>query len=312
MAIINHLPLKFLFGKRIVFPFYHLVSDDDCPHIKHLYPVKRLNQFEKELDFFQKNFAPISLEELINHIKNNTKPEKPSFFLSFDDGLRECNTLIMPVLKNRNLKAAFFLNTDFTDNKALFFRYKISLIIDHIAKENLKTDYTKKDLLALNYSDTKKIDQIAKNLNLDFNQFLENERPYMNWSEVQELKEEGFYIGGHSADHPLYSEIELKDQFNQTIKSMEEIERRVGPKHKIFSFPFTDDGVSSEFFEKIYKENRVELTFGTAGIKDDDFRRNLQRLPMDKCTDNVRTFVMNNFLAYKLKKLTGKEKVNHN
>src|SRR5690625_6718403 len=45
-----------LSGKNIIFPFYHLISDQDCPHIRHLYPVKTIDQFKKELDFFQKHY----------------------------------------------------------------------------------------------------------------------------------------------------------------------------------------------------------------------------------------------------------------
>lgn len=300
-----------LFGNRIIFPFYHLISDGACPHIRHLYTVKSISQFEKELDFFQKNFQAISLQEILNHIKNNTKPERASFFLSFDDGLKECHTIIKPILKKRKLKAAFFLNTAFVNNQALFYRYKVSLLIEQLEKTNSNSDYSKNELLQIGYEDTEKINQIAGELNFDFKQYLETEKPYMDWAEIQELKADGFYIGAHSVDHPLYSRLSLEEQIYQTKKSIEEVENKLKTDNRIFSFPFTDDGVSSEFFKTIFDENIATLTFGTAGIKDDTYSRNLQRLPMDNCTNDIRIFVMKNFLAYYLKKLSGRQKVLH-
>lgn len=298
-----------LIGKKIIFPFYHLVSDEECPHIRHLYPVKTIQKFEEELDFFQRNYQPIDLKEILQHLQNNTAPKKPSFFLSFDDGLKECHSVIAPILKKRNLSAAFFINTGFVDNQALFFRYKISLLIDHLEKSNV--NFSKQDWLEMTYADTEKIDLLAKDLHVDFNQFLKEQQPYMNWSEIEDLKNQGFHIGAHSIDHPLYANISLEEQIRQTQESMEEIQSRLILNSRIFSFPFTDDGVSTEFFKEIFEQKIVDLSFGTAGIKDDEFQNNLQRLPMDNCLNSVESFVFKNQMMYVLKKIIGKHQVQH-
>lgn len=296
-------------GKKIIFPFYHLVSDEECPHIRHLYPVKTIQKFEEELDFFQRNYQPIDLKEILQHLQNDTEPEKPSFFLSFDDGLKECHSVIAPILKKRKLTAAFFINTGFVDNQALFFRYKISLLIDHLEKS--KINFSKQDWLKMTYADTEKIDLLAKDLQVDFNQFLKEQQPYMNWSEIEDLKNQGFHIGAHSIDHPLYANISLEEQIRQTQESMEEIQSRLILNSRIFSFPFTDDGVSTEFFKEIFEQKIVDLSFGTAGIKDDEFQNNLQRLPMDNCLNSAKSFVFKNQMAYALKKIIGKHQVQH-
>jgi hypothetical protein len=53
--------------------------------------------------------------------------------------------------------------------------------------------------------------------------------------------------------------------------------------YRLFSFPFSDSGVSKHFFEEIYKKDnrQLDLSFGISGIKKDIFPRNIQRLPVE-------------------------------
>lgn len=301
---------RFLSPKNIIFPFYHTISDKNCPHIKNLYPVKTISQFEKELDFFQKNYQSISLEEIKIHVENGTQPDDPSFFLSFDDGLAECYSLIAPMLKKRNISAAFFINTGFVGNKDLFYRYKVSLIIEKIQCSKYKIGNSE-DLLNLTIHDSTKIDEIAKEIDLDFDEFLQQEKPYMCWVQIKELAAQGFYIGGHSVNHPYYNQISMDEQLFQTKSSIESIIKKLDLDYKIFSFPFTDLGVKKDFFESVYSDGIAEMTFGTAGIKKDEFDRNLQRIPMDNCLGNPQRFLQKNLIQYHLKKLINKDKVIH-
>ena len=108
-------------------PFYHAVSDEKLPHVLN-YPYRNILQFEKELDFFLKYFQPVLLEELISGKCSGEK----GFHLSFDDGLRECAEVIAPVLLKKGIPATFFLNSAFVDNKALFHKYKASLVLNRL------------------------------------------------------------------------------------------------------------------------------------------------------------------------------------
>src|SRR5512141_2143175 len=48
--------------------YYHVVSDEHLPHIKHLYSYKSRMGFEADIDFLLKTYVPVSLEELIKAI----------------------------------------------------------------------------------------------------------------------------------------------------------------------------------------------------------------------------------------------------
>ena len=41
-------------GQRNIYPFYHAVSDEELIHIKHLYKVRTVKEFERDLDFLLK------------------------------------------------------------------------------------------------------------------------------------------------------------------------------------------------------------------------------------------------------------------
>lgn len=298
-------------GKNLILPFYHAVSDEKCPHISNLYPVKKIQEFERELDFFQKNYEVINLDKLLNYVQNKTRPEKKSFFLSFDDGLKECYTVIAPILKERKIPAAFFINTGFVNNQDLFYRYKVSLLIEALKSSNYSEIISTNDLLKLTIHDTPKIDEIAKKLNVNFQEFLENEKPYMNWEEIKELYEQGFYIGAHSINHPYYYQISLEEQVRQTKESIETVTHHLNPNYRIFSFPFTDYLVTKSLYNRVYTEGICDLTFGTAGIKDDELNNNLQRISMEKCTINPATYIGKELFQYRLKKLINKNRVIH-
>lgn len=297
--------------KKIIFPFYHIVSDDDCPHVKHLYKIKPVTQFKNELKFLLKHFQPINLEELNQYVQTNKQPKKPSFFLSFDDGLRECFTVISPILKERKIPAAFFINTGFVENRDLFYRYKISLLIDALQKPHNKHDFTLRQLLALNYSDTEIINQVSQSLCVDFDEFLEKNKPYMIWEEIDELNQKGFYFGGHSVNHPVYSQISLEEQILQTESSVYEVVQRLGLNYKIFSFPFSDNGVSTHFFQKIFEEEICDLTFASGRMKADEFIKNIHRFGLEPNLGSVEFFVIKRYTTYLINSMLYRNKIVH-
>ncbi|MBQ0147937.1 MAG: polysaccharide deacetylase family protein [Flavobacteriaceae bacterium] len=284
--------------KKNIFPFYHTVSDKNLPHISNLYPLKSIDQFQRELDFFQKNYTDISLMDLLALSKNGKLKDNNFFHLTFDDGLMENATIISPILKERNLNATFFINPNFIGNEAIFYRYKIALII-----EKCKNPELIKKLLTLTIHDSEMIDNLLKEYSIS----LQNINIYMNESEINSLIEKGFTIGAHSLTHPYYKHISFEEQKKQTNESIAIIQKKFNLSYNVFSFPFTDDGVSRELFQHI----QADLTFGTAGVKDDEIRTQIQRLPMDNLLGNPNVFIFKNLLSYRLKKIIGKHLVKH-
>ena len=311
----------------IVFPFYHAVSDQFMPHVAYAYRVRTRKRFIKDLDFLLKHFEPVGLDEL-KALGNRGKRKKPAMFLSFDDGLSEVHEVVAPVLLSRGIPAAIFVNTDFIDNRDLFYRYKSSLLLDrfesikyspavteimqsryHLASSNKRC--VKKFIISMSYKNKKELDAVARLVDLDYETFLKVKKPYLTMQQLNELADQGFYIGSHSKDHPLFSEISSEERIIQYRESMEFLHARLGIDYRIFSFPFSDNGVPAEFFREIVSEDLpgVEASFGTRGLKKDSVSFHHQRIPMENGTVPGNILIRGEYFYYLLKGLFGQNEV---
>jgi len=300
------LPFRYwqgLWGDKLFLPFYHLVSNESPPHIRHLYPVRTERQFREDLDFLLKHFQPIDLQTLWGHVFEKRVFDRPVFHLSFDDGLRECHEVIMPILQEKGIPATFFLNPDFIDNHGLMFRYKASLL----SVAHLQGVPHLKDPLAVKYENRHLLDTFAEGIGLDFMAFLADQKPYLSTAQIQNMQAKGFTFGAHSLDHPQYSQIPLDEQIRQTVESLSVVKSRFGVALHTFAFPFTDDGVGLEFFNTVQEKlGEPLLSFGSAGAKRDVVATHLQRFAMERTLLPARNVVSAELAKAVLRRMLGR------
>lgn len=314
-------------NRKLIFPFYHSVSDVPQLHINSLYTNRSIAEFKNDLDFLLKHYKIIEPDKAFQLITKKQQPTKPSFLLSFDDGLSEFYEIIAPILKQKGIPAINFLNTAFVDNKDLFYRYKASLLINHL-KENFQlikllsvffadNGFANNNLyniiLSINFSNRELFDKAAKICNYSFDEFLQVKKPYLTSVQINELSKQGFLFGAHSINHPKYSELELNEQIRQTQESVEFVKNKFGQPYKLFAFPFTDFGVSSELFNKFFNsENPIlDFSFACAGIKNDEYKNNIQRIPMEGILASGKKIIKTEYLYYMLKAILSKNNVYH-
>jgi peptidoglycan/xylan/chitin deacetylase (PgdA/CDA1 family) len=294
-------------------PFYHVVSDKQLPHILN-YPYRNRNDFEKELDFFLQYFKPVTLEELAS----GTCAGKKVFHLTFDDGLRECADIIAPILLKKGIPATFFVNTAFAGNNELFHRYKASLILSKLRHKPNRTvekilagHLMKGDrILSAEFTDMHVLRDVALLLKIDYEKYLRKKKPYLTWEQIKQIAASGFTVGAHSHTHPEFWKLQPGDQLREVKVSMEKVVEMVNPSIKAFSFPYTDSGVPARVLDTIRKEGICDITFGTAGIKYDNYKSHFQRYPVEQqgdFLDNLRTEIV----YFELRKWVGKATVNH-
>ncbi len=302
--------------QKLFLPFYHSIGEVEyLPHIRHLYQPRNAKQFEKDLDFLLKHYQPIGLEALWHSVESRKLIEKPSFFLSFDDGLSEVYHIAAPILKRKGIPATIFLNSAFVDNKALFYRYKMSLLMDFFKKnparlqEIFKDSRAIPDLSFISFELRFLLDQFAKEVGLNFDDFLEKRKPYLSSTQIQRLAKDGFTFGGHSVNHPMYNEISFKDQLTQTKKSVRFASKKSQAAVQSFAFPFTDHEVTKTFFRWAKSKNYFDLSFGTAGLKIEAFPFHFQRFGMEGTNMGAEKLIKGEYFYFMLKSILGKHKV---
>ncbi|MFN3404337.1 MAG: polysaccharide deacetylase family protein [Cytophagaceae bacterium] len=310
---------------KLIMPTYHLIDDEEnVPHVNRLYPVRNRKFFLRDIEFFSQ-FNFLSLQDIIKIAKGEKKIDKPSVFISFDDGFRQVHDVVAPILIQKGIPATVFLNSSTLDNKDLMFRNKASLIMNLISgrdfsikefneKSGMRME-SKSDLSSfvrsIRYFQKEKLDEIARFAGVDFNDFLKSYRPYLNSEQVRNLLTSGFDIGAHSIDHPLYSEIPLEEQVRQTTTNINFLKEKFGINSCSFAFPFTDNGVQNSFFRYFYHENcgLLDVSFAGAGLKKDPCRFHFQRIPMEKSLSSASRIISSEYLYYIAKSVFNKNTI---
>ena len=298
-------------------PVYHCVSNESLPHLKHIIRYKNTRQFEQDLDFLSLHFQFISWNEFKDFISGTFRPKKKIALLTFDDGLREFYEVVMPVLERKGIYAINFINPLFIDNNALMFRCKASLLAEKI-KESQKINpeifsilkpkiNPVRQMLAIGFLQQNRLDQLAEILEVDFDVFLQQQRPYMTFDQLKSLTRKGFGISSHSWDHPVYHELSVDQQLETTNKTFSYLKQHHF-LYESFAFPFTDFGVKKEFFDRLFQNEEIFCTFGCAGLKLDSVEKNVQRIPMEN-GETAESTIKKEMAYFKLKKILNKNRI---
>ena len=319
----RHLDIGKDFPLEYFLPVYHTVSDRNLPHLKHIISYKNQKEFVKDLEVMLRHFQFVNWEEFKASQKGEFKAKKKIALLTFDDGLRDFKETIVPILLEKGIFALNFINPKFIDNQDLSFRCKASLIKDFLMNENKippsisdilsvpnhqNSDIIQK-IMSIPYAQQDLLDKMALELGIHFNDFLKKEQPYLQLEDLHKLEQQGFLTGAHSWDHPLYSELSVEDQLDQSQRPLDYL-RKNRLSAETFAFPFTDDGVSKKFFQMLsQKEKNLFCTFGSAGIKRDSIVNNFQRVPMENQLSAEET-LKQEIAYFNLKKYLGKNKIN--
>ena len=295
---------------RFIIPYYHMISDEDILHTKHLYPNKNIKQFRADMDYILKHFKPVSLVALLALVKHGIPLPQKALLLTFDDGFRQIHDVVVPILLQKGIPGTFFINSGFTDNHYLCYQHKASVIVEHLLQRDISKAVQDKikhllgqnviketdinlSILGIEYDQRNLLDQTAEILEIDFDNYLQEHQPYLTTQQIHQLISYGFAIGGHSIDHPLYAKLPLREQLRQTVESVRFVRKTFNLDYGAFAFPHSDQGVSKQYFSQIEKSGLVDISFGTSGLIEDCVPNNFQRFSLEKPllpAENIMTY----------------------
>jgi peptidoglycan/xylan/chitin deacetylase (PgdA/CDA1 family) len=287
-----------LLDSTCLLPYYHVISDDFLPHVAHLYKYRSVHDFEKDIDFFLSYSRPISLEEFVRAVRETGRPPTRSFLLSFDDGFSEMHDIVRPLLLKKGVPAVFFVTAETLNRGVLCFHQKISLLIDKkkvrgnafpdaavlriLRRSGIFASDLISGLRAISWRNRNLTDEIGMECGIDFAAFALQRRPYLSGEQIRSLSANGFSIGSHSIDHPVYKDLSLSEQLRQTSESTRILSELIGVSCKAFAFPHGDSGVPGEFFNEMFTKGSLEVSFGTSAPGHSKHRLHFQRFSMEK------------------------------
>ena len=109
---------------RIV--YYHMVSDRNHAYYFNDKSIS-VDQFVKQIGILKKFFDVISLNEALMMLKSG-QPLFNKLVITFDDGFRECSTVVAPILLEESVTATFFLIGNCLNNNDLMWRNKLLIL----------------------------------------------------------------------------------------------------------------------------------------------------------------------------------------
>lgn len=275
--------------------FYHTVTDEAMPHVRHLYPVVPVAAFEAALDFLEDNYTFITYAQLHDHKLKDTRLPPRAVHLSFDDGFAECFTVVRPLLQARGIPCTFFLTIDWLDNRQLYFRHLISLCVHRALA--LEAEHRQEFLSGLNrrfglsladpgaFTDwitafrspeDAVLHPICMDLGIDVVDFLADQRPYLSSAQIQQMHAEGFTIGAHSLSHRKLGFIPVDEIETEILGSCRAIQTITGQEVVPFSFPQSAGNIDRGQLADIRRRNpQVGFLFDTKDLRRDaDFMVN--------------------------------------
>jgi peptidoglycan/xylan/chitin deacetylase (PgdA/CDA1 family) len=221
------------------------------------------DSFERQLEFLNKNYHIISLNDYIDAKKRNyTLPHKTAV-ITFDDGWEDNYAYAFPILKKYNVPAAIFLATGFIGTERLFWPEKIIFLMKRIFTANTLNEffyaYPMQEFYPLllylfeNAEDPKswyifierlkQIDEKKREiLTTNLETFLQNPSPppfnyCLNWNQVDEMARSQCTFGSHGLSHKILTKLRENEIQEEVEESRRIIENKLHVAVDFFSYP---------------------------------------------------------------------------
>ncbi|MEY3228562.1 MAG: hypothetical protein RLZZ536_3181, partial [Planctomycetota bacterium] len=278
-----------LMPETLICPVYHIARETTPVWWNNRYRIKTLRELEQDLDWLLKLAVPVSLQDLLDW-QAGRRDRPRGWFLSFDDGYRELADDIAPLLKRKGIPATFFLRSSLIDNRSVFFEDHVGWIAHALRSASSAARLAVAEILAKAGTSWERLlksrvpqhsllHEISQVLNVHVDTWLKTEQPYLTSSQVRQLLDDGFTIGAHSVNHPLFSEIPLDQCIGQIQESLRELDARFNLTSRVFAFPYGEFGLSASALQQLLQSSGAQMLFGTRGIVRDEYEPQLiQRL----------------------------------
>ena len=262
--------------------FYHGVSDVKKPFVEGLHVIPEV--FRKHLDYLQKYYEPISMDEYARRWETQTFTGK-EITLTLDDGYKNNLLVAAPILQEYGMPFTVFVSTRHIDTGKRFSTFIGRAIVFHPGLSHLhlpeigldcplgETRQRKKTFQIisrqLKHSDLGKVEQITESLigHLSPEEYQQLCQEYqadslMTWEEVAALKKHyDCTIGSHCLDHFICDTFQEEHEIQKQIaESKKVIEEKLGQPCHYLAYP---NGNTCETALKAAEQSGYRLAFTT-------------------------------------------------
>lgn len=282
---------------------YHRVLKDDDKAILSMQPGMYVTEsaFKRQMIYLARHYHLISLKELLDLWKNGEySRDKRYCIVTFDDGWHDNYLNAYPVLKEHCIPATIFVTTSLIGTNRWFWPEKLSFLLLNRYQdlldlsdglEDIRDDVVLSIFTAINEKHdcvkSEQIDYVIEGLKKFSEQSIDDaldsiyalldmtvpeERAVLNWSEIEEMSNNGISFGSHTCNHKILTGIplsEAREELERSIYLLKEKNLNFTP---VFCYP---NGSYNQEIQDTVKdcgyEAAVTTRFGFEGEKPDDY-----------------------------------------
>jgi len=262
--------IRNLFGQKgIRILAYHKIDNNEFDDLNMSISV---SDFEVQIKYLSKYYHVLSLLDYVRSIQNRKKIKKNTVVITFDDGYKDNYTNAFPIIKKYHVPITIFLTvTPISTGQSLWYEVIVHMIKNSKIKELDLSDYGMGHIILNSSSDKQAaiyqivsnaktmpenqrqnlIDCLRQKLIIEDNNNQNKddiENLMLSWDEMREMKNHGVTFGSHTMNHPILTQIPLETAEMEIKKSKEIIEKELGEKISLFTYP---NGGSEDFNEDI-------------------------------------------------------------
>lgn len=298
--------LKPLLKSKIFIFCFHDISNSDELHHSEFYSTN-IQLFKKQIDFINKNFEIIGIEQLkTKHLLDN----KMYAILTFDDGFKSVITEALPYLNKKKIPSTLFLNQTAIEKNQLWCS---NLVLNKNNIEYLDAFYhqyfikksTEKQTLFINNN----LKLPTNNLNYETIKYAERDTKNITYANKEDIlatlnQYSTITIGNHTSNHYNLSNCTKLLQETEIVNNHNYIKNTFGLTMEHFAIPFGKKEHYNEDTLAILSENNYQFIYSTnpSYIKTDSnhFYPIFPRIGITNQTINQLIFYINRTLFKKI------------
>lgn len=260
---------------RLAIVMYHYVrpiKNSKYPQIKGL----EFDLFKEQIAYFNRNFHVITMEEVVDAVRNNKQLLPNAMLLTFDDGYMDHYQYVFPVLKEYGMQGSFFVPSGILQYGKVLDVNKIHFILacsdmDKLLPElwRMLENYRKQgyeiepdevlfDKLAVaNRWDPKEVIFVKRLLQSYLDETLRGEivdelflktvgvseaefskQLYVNLSQIEEMKKAGMFFGLHGQRHYWLNHLPEDKMREDIVNGMHYFESVMDRDYLVMNYPY--------------------------------------------------------------------------
>lgn len=218
--------------------------------------------FAKHMDFLERRFRPLSLDEFQHHMESGTPFPERACLVTFDDGWVDNHDYALPILQERGIPAVVFLATDYIDSDRPFWQEYLGHLLYQASAHGLGESVLRshnirlpgpEDDASLRQAVADAIDRFRSKSYEDINDLIDKlanalspavsdhtaspPDKFMSWQQVRVLSDRGLTVASHSCSHRLLARLDQATVMNEFERSRQALQVRLGLDTCTLAYP---------------------------------------------------------------------------